>query len=293
MRTEGARIVGDAGEPVSLAGMSFFWSQWEGEFYNAGAVSWLKEDWKVSIVRAAVGIEKGGYLENPESELAKIRRVVDAAIAEDLYVIIDWHDHHAEDHRAEAVDFFTEMARDYGEHPHVIYEIYNEPLDVSWSDTIKPYAEAVISAIRKHDPDNLVVVGTPRWSQRVDQAAADPLDDPNVAYTLHFYAGTHGRALRARARKALKSGAALMVTEWGTVNANGDGQVARRSVETWLRFLREQGLSHLNWAVSDKDEGASVLKPGTSPNGPWAASDLTESGQYVRGLVRGWSSGED
>ena len=290
LRAEGSRIVGTDGEPVSLAGMSFFWSQWQGKLYNADVVRWLKEDWKVSVVRAAVGIAEGGYLENPELEMTKIRRVVDAAIAEDLYVIIDWHDHHAEDHRAEAVDFFTTMARDYGDHPHVIYEIYNEPLEVSWSDTIKPYAEAVIAAIRRHDADNLIVVGTPRWSQRVDEAAADPLEDPNVAYTLHFYAGSHGKELRSRARKALDAGVALMVTEWGTVDANGDGDVARRSVKAWLRFLREHQLSHLNWSIADKDEGASILRPGASPTGGWGADDLTESGKLVRELVRGWSS---
>lgn len=64
--------------------------------------------------------------------------------------------------------------------------------DLGWSGTIKPYAQAVISAIRAIDPDNLIVVGTPTWSQDVDVAAADPIAGTNIAYTLHFYAGTQG-----------------------------------------------------------------------------------------------------
>ena len=291
LKADGARIVDAHGEPVSFAGMSFFWSQWQGKFYNAGVVKQLKDDWKVTIVRAALGITEDGYLGHPERERAKIRRIVDAAVAEDLYVIIDWHDHHAEDHQAEAVDFFATMAREYGDHANVIYEIYNEPLNVPWSGTIKPYAEAVIAAIREHDPDNLIVVGTPRWSQRVDEAAADPLDDPNVAYTLHFYAGSHGESLRKRARKAMDAGLALMVTEWGTVDANGDGDVDQRSVDAWFRFLREHGLTHLNWSVADKEEGASILRPGASTKGEWTHSDLTESGRFVRGLIRDWPVG--
>ena len=80
------------------------------------------------------------------------------------------------------------MALEYGAFPNVIYEIYNEPLNVSWSNVIKPYAMSVISIIREIDPDNLIIVGTPNWSQRVDMAAQDPIVEfENIAYTLHFY----------------------------------------------------------------------------------------------------------
>jgi endoglucanase len=289
LRTEGSKIVGTHGRPVSLAGNSFFWSQWMGRFYNADAVNWLKQDWKAGIVRVAIGIEYGGYLEQPAAEVAKIVAVVDAAIAADLYVIIDWHDHRAHERTAAAVAFFERMARRYGHHPHVIYEIYNEPLRVSWSKDVKPYAETVIAAIRAIDPDNLIVVGSPRWSQDVDLAADDPISDPNVAYALHFYAGTHKQALRNKAVKALQKGLALFVTEWGTCSSNGDGRVDAKSTEEWMAFMREWNLSHCNWAVSDKKEAASIVIPGAAPGGKWADSDLTESGRLVRGWIRGWS----
>lgn len=286
LHTDGNRIVDEQGEPVSLAGMSFFWSQWMSQYYTAETVGWLKQDWGVTIVRAAVGIDRAGA---PEAgDLPRIKAVVDAAIEQDLYVIIDWHDHAAERHTAAAVAFFTEMAKTYGDQPHVIYEIYNEPLRVSWSDVIKPYAETVIAAIRAHDPDNLIIVGTPFWSQRVDEAAADPLADANVAYTLHFYAGTHKADLRARAETALASGVALMVTEWGAVNADGNGAVDHESVNEWMAFLRQHQLSHLNWAVSNKDEGASILKPEVETLSGWTDDQLTESGTLVRQLIREW-----
>lgn len=288
LRVQGRHIVDKSDQPVSLAGMSLFWSQWKGEFYNRETVAWLKEDWKASVMRIAVGITDDGYLGKPDVEMKKVRSVVEAAIAEDIYVIIDWHDHHAEDHTAQAVKFFSEVSRDYGQHPNVIYEVYNEPLDVSWSQTIKPYAEKVIATIRENDPDNLIVVGTPRWSQRVDLAAADPIRDVNVAYSLHFYAGTHKDELRSTASVALEAGIPLFVTEWGTVNANGDGAVDRSSMKEWTRFLKDNKLCHLNWSICDKAEGASVLRPGSSTIGGWADSDLTDSGRFVRTLVRQW-----
>ena len=289
LRTAGNRIVGEHGKPVVVTGMSHFWSQWEGEFYTRETVDWLVQDWHVTLARASLGIHDGtlGYQQQPAAEKAKVKRVIEAAIANDIYVLIDWHDHHAEDHVDAAVAFFSEMAQTYGKHPHIIYEIYNEPLNVSWSDTIKPYAEKVIAAIRAHDPDNLIIVGTRNWSQRVDEAAADPLADPNVAYTLHFYAGTHKANLRALAQKALDSGVALMVTEWGTMDANGDGKIDRTSVAEWMAFMKANHLSHASWAVSNKAETASIVKPQVTRVAGWTEDELTPNGRFLRTLLRG------
>lgn len=191
--------------------------------------------------------ESGGYISDTNNENKnKVKAVVDAAIANDMYVIIDWHSHHAEDYETEAVDFFTEMAQTYGDYPNVIYEIYNEPLNTAdWSTTIKPYAEDVIAAIRAEDPDNLIIVGTSTWSQDVDIASQDPIEGHiNIAYTLHFYAGTHTQYLRDKAAQALSNGIALFVTEWGTVSASGDGDVATLETESWMAFLRSNNISH-------------------------------------------------
>jgi endoglucanase len=284
-----------AGQPASFAGNSLFWSNtgWGGEkYYNANVVRWLKTDWKSSIVRAAMGVDDpGGYLQDRAGNLARVRAVVDAAIANDMYVIIDWHSHHAENYRNDAIAFFQDMARTYGTRNHVIYEIYNEPLQISWGGTIKPYAQAVVNAIRAIDPDNLIVVGTPTWSQDVDVAAADPVSGSNIAYTLHFYAGTHGQFLRDKAQTALNRGAALFVTEWGSVNANGDGAVATAETNNWMNFLKARGISHANWATNDKAEGASALVPGASTSGNWPANQLTASGTLAKQIISGWSSG--
>nr|1EGZ_A Chain A, ENDOGLUCANASE Z [Dickeya chrysanthemi]1EGZ_B Chain B, ENDOGLUCANASE Z [Dickeya chrysanthemi]1EGZ_C Chain C, ENDOGLUCANASE Z [Dickeya chrysanthemi] len=274
-----------AGEKAkSFAGNSLFWSNngWGGEkFYTADTVASLKKDWKSSIVRAAMGVqESGGYLQDPAGNKAKVERVVDAAIANDMYAIIGWHSHSAENNRSEAIRFFQEMARKYGNKPNVIYEIYNEPLQVSWSNTIKPYAEAVISAIRAIDPDNLIIVGTPSWSQNVDEASRDPINAKNIAYTLHFYAGTHGESLRNKARQALNNGIALFVTEWGTVNADGNGGVNQTETDAWVTFMRDNNISNANWALNDKNEGASTYYPDSK--------NLTESGKKVKSIIQSW-----
>ncbi len=289
LHVEGGQIVGQDGKPVSLAGNSLFWSQEQGQFWDRRTIDWLKQDWKTEIVRAAMGVEWGGYLNNPRQERAKVITVVDAAIADDLYVIIDWHDHHANQHTNESIAFFQDMARRYGNRPNVIYELFNEPLgDASWKNDVKPYAERVIAAIRAIDPNSLIVVGSPHWSQDVDVAAADPIADSNLAYSLHFYAGSHKEFLRKKAETAMNRGAALIVTEWGSCNADGNGGIDRESTQQWMDFMRAHHLIHCNWAVSDKNETSSIVVKGTSPHGNWHEDQLTPAGKLVRSYIRGW-----
>ena len=291
LHASGNRIVGANGQPVSLAGVSYGWSQWQAaRFYNADVVAWLKADWHAAIIRAPLGVhEEDGYLQHPARNLARVTRVIDAAITSDVYVLVDWHDHRAQLHTEQAVAFFSDMARRYGKHANIIYEIFNEPkAGLTWARDVKPYAEKVIAAIRAIDPDNLIVVGTPNWSQDVDVAAADPIKDPNVAYVLHFYAGTHKAGLRAKAVTALNLGAPLFVTEWGTCDASGAGPVNEASVREWFTFMREHQLSHCNWAVYDKQETAAIVRPSASAHGHWREEDLSASGKFARGLIRGW-----
>jgi aryl-phospho-beta-D-glucosidase BglC (GH1 family) len=300
LSVKGNQIVNSKGVAVSFAGNSLFNSnaRWKGKlFYNKHLVKWLQIDWNTTIIRCAMGADpkvEGGYLEDPIANEKSVQKVVKAAIDLGMYVIIDWHSHHAEDNEAEAIAFFKKMAKLYGKYPNIIYEIYNEPLNVSWDTVIKPYAEHVIAAIRKIDKNNLIIVGTPKWSQDVDIVSKNPITGfKNIAYTLHFYAGTHKEELREKAILAMDNGIAIMVTEWGTVNANGDGNVDAESVAKWMNFMKKYNLSHCNWAVNDKKEGASIVVPGSNPKGGWTEKDLTPSGKLTKGYIVNWDKKED
>ncbi len=297
LSVKGNKIINSKGDIVSFAGNSFFWSNeyYRGHsFYNKDVVKWLKEDWNSSIIRLPLTADPDihdGYIYDQMPNLEKIEITVDAAIELGMYVIIDWHSHRAEDNTEEAIAFFTKMAKKYGEHPNIIYEIYNEPLRVSWNDVIKPYAEEVIAAIRKIDPDNIIVVGTPKWSQDVDKASENPIVGfKNIAYTLHFYAGSHKEWLLNKAQKALDNGIALIVTEWGSVNADGGGEVDPKSTKKWMDFMKKNNLTHCNWSINNKEEGASALKPNASAKGNWANEDLTESGKLAKFYIKQWGN---
>ena len=204
LRVQQAKLVDKNGKEVVLHGMSFGWHNWWPRFYNAGAVHELVTKWNCTVIRAAMGIEPNdsGYLKSPKRSIELMKNVIDACIKENVYVIIDWHDHNI--HQQEAIEFFSMVAKEYGNYPHLIYEIFNEPDHESWAE-VKSYSEAVIKAIRANDPDNIILIGSPHWSQDVHLAAADPITGyDNLMYTMHFYAGTHKKWLRDRADAAIK-----------------------------------------------------------------------------------------
>jgi endoglucanase len=294
LSVKNGKIVGENESVLSVAGVSFFWSNdgWGAEkYYNKKAVEHLVDEWEVSIVRAALGVEyNGGYLEQPNSNLVRVETVIDAAVEQGIYVIIDWHSHKAEASTQSAKAFFINMAKKYGHLPNVIYEIYNEPLaDTDWETVIKPYAVEIIAAIRQHDPDNLIVVGTQTWSQDVDKVVQSPITGvENLVYTLHFYAGTHKESLITRAQKAIDMGLPIMVTEWGSMEATANGEIDYESTQQWLDFMKKNQLTFCSWALNSKAETASFLKPSASATGPWDKNDLTENGRFLKKIIKSW-----
>lgn len=297
LRVSGHRLVDKAGRPVTLRGMSLFWSQWMPQYYTAQTVGTLTTDWKIDVIRAAIGVDGGtdrpvgGILQNYAAERDRAYAVIDAAIAQGIYVIVDWHAHGP--YPDQAIRFFREVATKYGKRPNIIYETWNEPLPrYTWARDIKPYHQRVIAAIRAIDRDALVVAGTGSWSQDVDIAADDPLTDGNVAYTIHYYAGepAHQASLLARARAASRR-VALFATEYGFVNASGDGPINAVWSQAWWDFLNAAGISHLNWSITDKVEGSAALKPGARAAGGFDARERTTSGDKMYRYLRGWRAG--
>lgn len=174
LQINGVYLTDSHGTPVQLRGMSLFDSQWTTIFWDHKTIEGVKCYWNSNVVRAAMGITPNGYLYYPEREYEKVKTAIEAAIDLGIYVLVDWHDFNASYHRDAAVGFFKNISTVYGSYPHVIYEIWNEPVTGNWT-VIKEYAEVVIAAIRENDPDNVIVVGTPWWSG-LPSLVGDPLN---------------------------------------------------------------------------------------------------------------------
>ncbi|MEU1400684.1 cellulase family glycosylhydrolase [Micromonospora zamorensis] len=274
LRVCGTTMCDKTGARVQLRGISSMWLNWETAPYaeNLSALTWMRDNWNLQVIRAAMGVEPAGaYLSDPAKARAQVETIINNAVTAGVYVIVDWHAHEAQNNQSQAVAFFGDLARRYGHLPNVIWEPYNEPLQVSWTNVIKPYHQAVVSAIRAADPDNIVVLGTPTWSQDVDVAAASPVTGTNLMYTLHFYSCTHGASLRAKGDAAIRAGLALFVTEWGASHADGglDGRSCLPEAQSWIDWMKTNGISWTAWKLDVGTDTTNLLSPGAPVTGGW------------------------
>lgn len=293
LSVKNGQLVDKSGKGYQLRGMSTHGLTWFPEFVNESAFKTLRDDWNTNVVRLAMYVDEWGngqcYMGNKSGSLELLEKGVDICIKLDMYVIIDWHVLNPGDpskYTNEAKSFFETVSKRYAKYPNVIYEICNEPNGgASWSGNIKPYAEKIIPVIRKNAPNSVIIVGTPTWSQEIDKPLSDPLNYKNVMYAFHFYAATHA-GLRSNVENCVSQGLPVFVSEFGTCDASGGGANDFNETQKWLSYFDKQGISYCNWSICNKDETCSVLRPGTSANGNWSESDLTENGKWIRNWFR-------
>jgi endoglucanase len=285
-------LVDASGAPVQLKGVSTMWLNWEQSYASSkDGLRWLRDNWGLSVIRAAMGIEPANaYLNNPTAMANNVRTVVRNAVELGVYVIIDWHDHKAQDHRPQASDYFAAAAEEFGGYPNVLYETYNEPEQVDWTTVIKPYHEAITAVIRERDPDNIIILGTPVWSQRVDTAANNPVAGTNLMYTVHFYSCEHRATQRGQALSARLRQLPIFVTEWGATAADGgrdpSGQVCQDEAQLWHDFMDQEGISWTAWKLDDCADLSCLLRVSAPRIGGWTDEWLNGHGPFVRARMQ-------
>jgi len=309
LSVSGTRLVDELGQPVQLRGVSSHWLNWADDGYQLSllALEWMRDHWNLSVFRAAMGTEvEGGYLASSEGRdamLGQIETIIDNAVTAGVYVIVDWHSHHAHEQTAEAVAFFEDIAQRYGYLPNVLFEVYNEPLAVDWTSVLKPYHEELVAAIRAADSDaheNVILLGTPNWDQDVHVVipSSARVAGTNLMYSLHFYSCGHGDDLRSRAQATLAAGVPLFVSEWGATEPDGgiEGTPAcYGSADAWHAWMNANQISWAAWKLDDCDyeidhygvaDTSCLLAQGAPLDGGWTDQWLNGHAQYVASKLR-------
>lgn len=280
---EGNNIVNQYKEKIVLKGISSHGLQWFNYLITDENIKTLKS-WNTNVFRLAMYTKEGGYIDN-RNVYDDLIKDIDLVISNDMYVIVDWHilsDNNPNNYKNEAIDFFDKISSKYKNTPNIIYEICNEPNGgTSWND-VKSYAEDVIKTIRKNS-NNIIIVGTPTWSQDVDSVINNKIDDNNTMYALHFYSGTHKDDLRNKAKRALDNNVPIFISEFGVSDASGNGGVYLDEANKWMEFIKNNNLSFVNWSLADKNESSALL----NPNNKVVSDDsLSESGKYIKNVLK-------
>ena len=287
LHVEGTHLVDVNGEKTQLRGVSFGWHNMWPRFYNQSSVDRIASDWGADIVRCSIGLDLDDetFDKKPAQGYAAVDSIVSGAVRNGIYVLVDFHSH--ANNLPLAKEFFSTVSRKYGHLPNVLYEVWNEPMEVPWSET-KEYAEAIIPIIRKNAPGAVIIVPTPRWDQDVDLAAADPITKyGNLMYSLHYYAATHTSYLRERAQKALDAGLPIFMAECASMVHTGDGVIDSASWDAWMKLADDNQISWIAWSLSDKDETCSMLRPSAMSEGKdWRDEDLKPWAVLVKHYLR-------
>lgn len=293
LHVEGTLLLDEKNEPCPLRGVSTHNLSNYPKYINRDVFTQMADEWHITVIRLAMYSDLAdgfhGYADGDDAHREELEDLIMKGVeyAADLgiYVLIDWHclfDYDPNMHTDMAIHFFEKMCRKLAGYDHVIYEICNEPnQETTWED-IKKYANKVIPVIRKEDPDKVIIVGTPVWSQDVDIAAQSPLDIPNIMYTLHFYADTHREPLRDKMKAAIAAGLPIFVTEFGLCDASGSGPINEEQTNLWLKLLNENHISYVMWNLSNKDETSAFLAPTCTKEFDWKEEDLSACGKMIK-----------
>jgi endoglucanase len=282
LSVKGTNIVNQFGKKVQLRGVSTHGIAWFPQYINKSCFKSFRK-MGANTIRLALYSDPGSGFST--SLYAKVEEGVEIATKLGMYVIIDWHilnDGNPKTYQKTALRFFTKFSKKYGKQKNVLYEICNEPNgDVTWERDIRPYANKVINRIRKYDKKNIIIVGTPTWSQDVDVAAAKPLKQKNLVYALHFYAATHTDAIRDKLKTAYAMGLPVLVSEFNICDASGSGEIDKKSGSTWMKLLKKYKIGYVAWNVSNKDETSALIKSSCQKTGGFTRADLSVTGKFI------------
>ena len=174
LKANGSKLSGTcpqySSSTVQVKGMSLFWSSAADSalaYYTSQAMGLMVNDMGIEVIRFALGVADERFDSHGRSyttggandQKAMVKKMVYAAVENDIYIILDWHIESSQGYTSEAKEFFEWAAKEFGKTHNVIFEVWNEPNGAQMS-TVASHANEVISVIRKYS-DHLVLVGSP------------------------------------------------------------------------------------------------------------------------------------
>jgi fibronectin type 3 domain-containing protein len=194
-----------------------------------------------------------------------LRSVVDYCKTKDLYAIVDWHYvDNTYSHVASTNQFWTYMAPKFANDSHVIFELFNEPINTTFGSdnanwlSVRTNMNSWISIVRTYAPNNLILVAGASWSQTIGPAATYPLTGDNIAIVSHIYPGHWlsspvGNNWYTTNIKNCLNRYPVFMSEWGFYNNSSDtlgyGSITNYG-QPLQNFREARNISNSAWVSS-------------------------------------------
>lgn len=214
-----------------------------------------------------------------------LRPVVDYAREKGIYAIIDWH--YIDDttpHRETTTAFWSDIAPRFANDSHVLFELFNEPINDGDWPSVRTDMQSWYDTVRAAAPQNIVLVGTPNWSQIVGPTAADPVNGTNIMYVAHMYPLHWGfQELHDEITTAAAVHPVFM-SEWGFHES--EEEIVNGTITSYgtpfKAFVESLGLSWTAWCASATWFPPMFNRDGSLRVGEGAMGGFTKDWLYER-----------
>ena len=190
----GNKLIDPNGAQVRIRGMcrpSFEWNA-AGEHASASDYALMKNSWGANAVRISLNQD---YWLAGSSYATTIDQQITWVTQLGMGVILDLHwNNGAQQNMADrkSITFWSSVAARYKSNAWIMFELYNEPHDVSWSQWLNgdsTYAgmQEMYNAVRAAGAENTVIVGGLNWAYDLSGVATNKVTGYNVAYATHPY----------------------------------------------------------------------------------------------------------
>ncbi len=282
------QVLNSRGDVVRLRGVNAASLEWssDGEKHILETVKTAIEQWRVNHIRLPLSQDRWfgkAREQNDEgkSYRALVQQAVDLCSRHQCYIILDLHwsntgewgtrnaQHYMPDKNS--VPFWKELATTYKNHPAVIFDLYNEPHDVSWEVWLNggqvteksrtageslSYAavgmRTLLDTVRATGAKNVVIVGGLNWSYDLSGILnGKELSDPEgngVIYANHAYPFKGDTVERwATKMEAAAKQLPLIISEFGSDPKGAAGKTGEQWVREVVQTLESRGWAWTAW----------------------------------------------
>ncbi len=329
LKVEGNQVLNSKNQPVLLRGVNAACLEWssDGEGHILKTIQVAIDDWNCNIIRIPLSQDRWfgkGPEQNDEGKAyrALVKKTVDLCSSKGCYIILDlhWSDtnewgqnigQHSMPDRNSLI-FWKDCAAIYANHPAVIFDLYNEPHDVSWDvwlnggmikdrpsipGVLPKNFEAVgmqemLDTVRATGAKNVVVAGGLDWAYDFNGILEGrQLKDPSgngVIYANHAY-DHFGETIPTWIANMKQAAAVfpIIISEFGA-----SGGPNRRSTGWWQspsNAIGDDWLLHLMRGIEDNNWSfvAWDMHPAAGPIliADWNYMPTPDFGAYVKQLL--------